>query len=153
MSANWFQIAMLAYNLNCWLQLFRREENVTEETIKHSTPAMARLRFLFLAARIWRHAGRMGVSFSDHCQEKARFKSSWAVCAKSLADRMGLLPSFPHATCLMRDRKLRIAFYAPAGQPSETFQVTGTTPPINWPRTRRVINLCIIQVSRRIFAQ
>lgn len=26
MNANWFQIVMLAYNLNCWLQLFNREE-------------------------------------------------------------------------------------------------------------------------------
>jgi hypothetical protein len=50
MNANWFQIAMLAYNLNCWLQLFHREENTTVEAIKHSRLATARLRFLFLAA-------------------------------------------------------------------------------------------------------
>src|ERR1035438_555058 len=62
MNANWFQIAMLAYNLNCWLQLFSREENITVETINHTTLATARLRFLFLAARIWRHAGTVGVS-------------------------------------------------------------------------------------------
>ena len=74
MNANWFQIAMLAYNLNCWLQLFSREENVTVETIKHTTLATARLRFLFLAARIWRHAGRVGVSYSDHYQEKGAFQ-------------------------------------------------------------------------------
>ena len=74
MNANWFQIAMLAYNLNCWLQLFSREENVTVETIKHTTLATARLRFLFLAARIWRHAGRVGVSYSDHYQEKGTFQ-------------------------------------------------------------------------------
>jgi len=75
MNANWFQIAMLAYNLNCWLQLFNREENVTVETIKHTTLATARLRFLFLAARIWRHAGRVGVSYSDHYQEKGAFQT------------------------------------------------------------------------------
>ena len=74
MNANWFQIAMLAYNLNCWLQLFSREENVTVETIKHTTLATARLRFLFLAARIWRHAGRVGVSYSDHYQEQGAFQ-------------------------------------------------------------------------------
>jgi hypothetical protein len=74
MNANWFQIAMLAYNLNCWLQLFSREENVTVETIKHTTLATARLRFLFLAARIWRHAGKVGVSYSDHYQEKGAFQ-------------------------------------------------------------------------------
>jgi Transposase DDE domain group 1 len=74
MNANWFQIAMLAYNLNCWLQLFHREENATVETMKHTTLATARLRFLFLAARIWRHAGRVGVSYSDHYQEKHAFQ-------------------------------------------------------------------------------
>ena len=74
MNANWFQIAMLAYNLNCWLQLFSREQNVTVETMKHTTLATARLRFLFLAARIWRHAGRVGVSYSDHYQEKGTFQ-------------------------------------------------------------------------------
>ena len=74
MNANWFQIAMLAYNLNCWLQLFSREENVSVETMKHTTLATARLRFLFLAARIWRHAGRVGVSYSDHYQEKGAFQ-------------------------------------------------------------------------------
>jgi hypothetical protein len=31
-------------------------------TLKHATLSDARLRFLFLAARIWRHAGRVGVS-------------------------------------------------------------------------------------------
>jgi hypothetical protein len=74
MNANWFQIAMLAYNLNCWLQLFSREESVMVETMKHTTLATARLRFLFLAARIWRHAGRVGVSYSDHYQEKGAFQ-------------------------------------------------------------------------------
>jgi hypothetical protein len=57
MNANWFQIAMLAYNLNCWLQLFSREGNVSVDAMKHTTPATAQLRFLFLAARIWRHPG------------------------------------------------------------------------------------------------
>ena len=57
---------MLAYNLNRWLQLFHRVENTTAEAIKHTTLATARLRFLFIAARIWRHSGRVGVSYSDH---------------------------------------------------------------------------------------
>ncbi len=70
MNANWFQIVMLAYNLNCWLQLFNREEDARVETMRHTTLATARLRFLFLAAKIWRHAGRVGVSYSDHYQEK-----------------------------------------------------------------------------------
>ena len=73
MNANWFQIAMLAYNLNCWLQLFHREDSATAETMRHTTLATARLRFLFIAARIWRHSGRVGVRFSDHYQEQGLF--------------------------------------------------------------------------------
>ena len=70
MNANWFQIVMLAYNLNCWLLLFQREETAQSADIPHTTLATARLRFLFLAAKIWRHAGRVGVSYSDHYQER-----------------------------------------------------------------------------------
>ena len=70
MNCNHFQLALLAYNLNCWLMLFNREEQATVETLKHTTLATARLRFLFLAAKIWRHAGRVGVSYSDHYEEK-----------------------------------------------------------------------------------
>jgi hypothetical protein len=85
---NYFQLAMLAYNLNCWLMLFNREEGTSSETLRHTTPQTARLRFLFLAAKIWRHAGRVEVSYwsirlseesfpndgihhySDHSEEK-----------------------------------------------------------------------------------
>jgi len=70
MNCNWFQIVMLAYNLNCWLLLFSREPSADVESLRHVTLATARLRFLFLAAKIWRHAGRVGVSYSDHYQEK-----------------------------------------------------------------------------------
>ena len=66
--------AMLAYNLNCWLMLFNREEEAKVETLKHTTLATARLRFLFLAAKIWRHAGRVGVSYSDHYAEQGIFR-------------------------------------------------------------------------------
>jgi len=69
-----FQLAMLAYNLNCWLLLFNREETVTPEDLKHTTLATARLRFLFVAAKIWRHAGRVGISYSDHYQERGLFQ-------------------------------------------------------------------------------
>jgi hypothetical protein len=73
LNANWFQIVMLAYNLNCWLQLFNREEGARVETLRHTTLATARLRFLFLAAKIWRHAGRVGVSYSDQYPEQGIF--------------------------------------------------------------------------------
>ena len=74
MNAIHFQIAMLAYNLNCWLLLFNRDGNETAETLRHTTLATSRLRHLFLAAKIWRHAGRVGVSFSDHYEEKGVFQ-------------------------------------------------------------------------------
>ena len=73
MNCNHFQLSMLAYNLNCWLMLFNREEEGKVDTLKHTTLATARLRFLFLAAKIWRHAGRVGVSYSDHYPEQGIF--------------------------------------------------------------------------------
>ena len=73
MNCNHFQLVMLAYNLNCWLMLFNREEEAKVATLQHTTLATARLRFLFLAAKIWRHAGRVGVSYSDHYAEQGIF--------------------------------------------------------------------------------
>ena len=67
---NYFQLAMLAYNLNCWLMLFQREEGTTRATLVHTKLSTARMRFLFVAAKIWRHAGRVGVSYSDSYEEK-----------------------------------------------------------------------------------
>lgn len=74
MNRNHFQLAMLAYNLNCWLLLFHREPQADVGKLRHTTLATARLRFLFLAAKIWRHAGRTGVSYSDHYEEKGTFE-------------------------------------------------------------------------------
>jgi len=69
-----FQLAMLAYNLNCWLLLFQREEGVPEEELQHTTLATARLRFLFVAAKIWKHSGRVGISYSDQYAERGLFQ-------------------------------------------------------------------------------
>jgi Transposase DDE domain group 1 len=69
-----FQLAMLAYNLNCWLMLFQREEKTKVEQLQHTTLAVARLRFLFLAAKIWRHAGRIGINYSDQYAERGLFQ-------------------------------------------------------------------------------
>src|SRR5471030_1814678 len=44
MNCNWFQIAMLAYNLNCWIQLFNREEGAEVGSMRHTTLATARMR-------------------------------------------------------------------------------------------------------------
>jgi hypothetical protein len=73
MNCIYFQLAMLAYNLNCWLMLFNREEQAKVETLGHTTLATARLKFLFVAARIWSHAGRVGVSYSSHYAEQPFF--------------------------------------------------------------------------------
>ncbi|HEX2713311.1 MAG TPA: IS1380 family transposase [Candidatus Acidoferrales bacterium] len=73
-NGNHFQLAMLAYNLNCWLMLFNREPQADAAALQHMTLATSRLRFLFVAAKIWRHAGRMGVSYGDHYEEKGMFE-------------------------------------------------------------------------------
>jgi hypothetical protein len=70
MNQNHFQMVMLGFNLNCWLMLFNREASDTVVTLRHTTLATARLRFLFVAAKIWRHAGRTGISYADHYEEK-----------------------------------------------------------------------------------
>ncbi len=69
-----FQMAMLAYNLNAWLQLFHREPDPDVETLGHTTLALARLRFLFIAAKIWKHAGLTGIRYSDHYPEQGLFE-------------------------------------------------------------------------------
>jgi hypothetical protein len=73
-NSNHFQLAMLAYNLNGWLMLFNREPQAAATELQHTTLATVRLRFLFVAAKIWRHAGRTGVSYSDHYEEKGVFE-------------------------------------------------------------------------------
>jgi hypothetical protein len=37
MNANWVQMVMLAYNLNCWLMLFQREESEETDQMRHTT--------------------------------------------------------------------------------------------------------------------
>src|SRR3954453_18258568 len=73
-NANHLQLAMLAYNLNCWLMLFNREPQADASALKHTPLATSRLRFLFVAAKICGHAGRTGVSYSDHYEEKGVFE-------------------------------------------------------------------------------
>lgn len=68
-----FQLAMMAYNLNCWLMLFNRDEQAKVEDLRHITLATARLRFLFLAAKIVRHAGAVMVRYSDHYPEQGTY--------------------------------------------------------------------------------
>ena len=56
---------------DCRTFTFNREENARLETMKHTTLATARLRFLFLAAKIWRHAGRVGSATAITTKNKA----------------------------------------------------------------------------------
>jgi hypothetical protein len=44
--------------------LFNREPQADATALRHTTLATSRLRFLFVAAKIWRHAGRTGVGYS-----------------------------------------------------------------------------------------
>ena len=69
-----FHLAMLAYNLNCWLLLLQRDDQAEVETLRHTTLATARLKFLFIAAKIWRHAGRTGISYSADYPEQPVFQ-------------------------------------------------------------------------------
>jgi Transposase DDE domain group 1 len=87
-----FQLAMLAYNLNCWLMLFHREEGEKTEEMKHTTLATARLRFLFLAAKFWIHNGRVGISYSDQYQERGVFQRLMDRLRNIVAGPQGFAP-------------------------------------------------------------
>ena len=73
MNANHFQLSMIAYNLNCWLELFERDESLTVPELTHRTIATTRLRLLYLAAKITRHGGRTEIHFGSQYQERDRF--------------------------------------------------------------------------------
>ncbi len=89
-----FQLVMLAYNLNCWLMLFQREAGAKVEDMKHTTLATARLRFLFLAAKFWKHNGQVGISYSDHYAEKGLFQRLMERLRSIAADSATFLPVF-----------------------------------------------------------
>jgi hypothetical protein len=97
-SARWatncvhFQLAMVAYNLNCWLLLFNREAEAKVGALEHSRLSTTRLRFLFLAAKIWRHAGRVGVSYSDHYADRSIFERLMARLRGIRSDGVGFGP-------------------------------------------------------------
>ena len=73
MNINHFQLSMIAYNLNCWLELFEREESVTVPELTHRTVATTRLRLVYLAAKITRHGGQTEIHFGSKYQERGRF--------------------------------------------------------------------------------
>lgn len=98
-NGNHFQLAMLAYNLNCWLMLFNREPQADAAALRHTTLATSRLRFLFVAAKIWRHAGRTGVSYSDHYEEKGVFQRLMSRLRKITSRAEGYAPVMLPALC------------------------------------------------------
>src|SRR6058998_3867439 len=103
MNCNHFQLAMLAYNLNCWLMLFNREEKARAEDLKHTTLATSRLRFLFLAAKIWRHGGRVGVSYSERPLSGAGdLPAPHGTVASDHGGREGLRPGADRGAPLLR---------------------------------------------------
>jgi Transposase DDE domain group 1 len=98
-NGNHFQLAMLAYNLNCWLMLFNREPQADATALRHTTLATARLRFLFVAAKICRHAGRTGVSYSDHYEEKGVFQRLMDRLRRIAQRGQGYAPVMQPALC------------------------------------------------------
>jgi hypothetical protein len=87
-----FQLVMLAYNLNCWLLLFQREEGVAVDALEHTRLATARLRFLFVAAKIWKHSGRVGISYSDQYAERGLFQRLMKRLREIATGPAGFLP-------------------------------------------------------------
>jgi Transposase DDE domain group 1 len=98
-NSNHFQFAMLAYNLNCWLMLFNREPVADAAELRHTTLATSRLRFLFVAAKIWSHAGRTGVSYGDHYQDKGVFNRLMDRLRRIAASGPGYAPVMTPALC------------------------------------------------------
>ena len=67
--------------------------------LRHMTLATARLRFLFVAAKIWRHSGKTGVSYSDHYQEKGLFQRMMYRLRRIAPQGVGYAPVMLLALC------------------------------------------------------
>jgi len=65
----------------------------------HTTLATSRLRFLFVAAKIWRHAGRTGVSYSDSYEEKGVFERLMDRLRRITPRGQGYAPVMQPALC------------------------------------------------------
>ena len=67
---NFFFLAMLAYNLNRWLMLFN---HAGTEPYHRTMLRTARLKYVFIAAKVVRHARRGSIRYSREYEEQARF--------------------------------------------------------------------------------
>ena len=72
--------------------LFNREEKLAVDDLQHTTLMTARLRFLFVAAKIWRHAGRVGIRYSDQYPERGLFQRLMDRLRKIKMGPMGFEP-------------------------------------------------------------
>ena len=105
-NSNHFQLAMLAYNLNCWLMLFNREPQADATELRHTTLATARLRFLFVAAKIWRHAGRTGGELQRSLRGEGSVRAADGSAAPDCAAREGLRPGDAAGPALISPRRV-----------------------------------------------
>jgi len=92
--------------------------------LKHTTLVTARFAFFcFVAAKIWRHAGRVGISYSDQYPERGLFPATDGSLAQHRFRVRGeFQPVLASAFTLC---KLCIAFYAQASERNE-IQTTGS---------------------------
>lgn len=72
---NFFFLAMLAYNLNRWLMLFN---HAGKEGYRRTMLRTARLKYVFIAAKVTRHARRGIIRYSREYEEQGRFHTLMA---------------------------------------------------------------------------
>ncbi len=74
MNCNHFQMAMLAYDLNCWLMLFNREEKAACRRPEAHDLGDLPLALPVSGGQDLATRGRVGVSYSDHYPEQGIFQ-------------------------------------------------------------------------------
>jgi hypothetical protein len=72
---NFFQLMMLTYNFNRWLQMLSIEEG--EKYIRRQLSTV-RLQSLFIAAKIVKHSNQIRISYSEHYPEQNKYNNLMA---------------------------------------------------------------------------
>ena len=70
-NCNYFQLGIIAYNFNRWLQILSLDG---EEKYTRTKLETQRLTMVYIAAKIVKHAGRIRLSYSSEYEHKDRFK-------------------------------------------------------------------------------